>query len=127
MSLFRFQMAVSLEGFVAGPNQSEQDPLGVGGMRLHEWVFELGAWRKQMGREGDGRHRVGSRAGACGRGRHGRAPGPRGEAANRYLAAGLLDEFELHVVPVLLGDGERLFVQVGRSSSGRSARSRRPA
>jgi dihydrofolate reductase len=55
------------------------------------------------------------------------APGPRGEAANRYLAAGLLDEFELHVVPVLLGDGERLFVQVGRSSSGRSARSRRPA
>jgi dihydrofolate reductase len=35
------------------------------------------------------------------------------EAANRYLAAGLLDEFELHVVPVLLGDGERLFVHVG--------------
>jgi dihydrofolate reductase len=35
------------------------------------------------------------------------------EAANRYLAAGLLDEFELHIAPVLLGDGERLFVDVG--------------
>ncbi len=52
MSVFRFQMAVSLDGYVAGPNQSEQDPLGVGGMRLHEWVFDLEAWRKQMGLEG---------------------------------------------------------------------------
>lgn len=31
------------------------------------------------------------------------------EVANEYLAAGLLDELELHVVPVLLGDGARLF------------------
>ena len=29
---------MSLDGFVAGPNQSVDDPLGVGGMRLHEWV-----------------------------------------------------------------------------------------
>ena len=52
MSVFRFQMAMSLDGYVAGPNQSEHDPLGVGGMRLHEWVFELEAWRRQMGQEG---------------------------------------------------------------------------
>jgi dihydrofolate reductase len=31
------------------------------------------------------------------------------QVANQYLAAGLLNELELHVVPVLLGDGARLF------------------
>lgn len=31
----------------------------------------------------------------------------------QYLAAGLVDEFELHVVPILLGDGERLLENVG--------------
>jgi dihydrofolate reductase len=31
------------------------------------------------------------------------------QVINQYLAAGLLDELELHVVPVLLGDGARLF------------------
>ena len=37
---------MSLDGFVAGPNQSVENPLGVGGMRLHEWVFPLAAWRE---------------------------------------------------------------------------------
>ena len=32
---------------------------------------------------------------------------------NQYLAAGLLDELELHLVPVLLGDGARLFENLG--------------
>ena len=36
---------MSLDGFVAGPNQSVDNPLGEGGMRLHEWVFPLAAWR----------------------------------------------------------------------------------
>jgi hypothetical protein len=45
MSTFRFQLAVSLDGFVAGPDQSEENPLGVGGMELHQWVFRLEAWR----------------------------------------------------------------------------------
>lgn len=31
--------AVSIDGFGAGPDQSQQDPLGVGGMALHEWMF----------------------------------------------------------------------------------------
>jgi dihydrofolate reductase len=35
------------------------------------------------------------------------------EVANQYLAAGLLNELELHVVPVLLGDGARLFDNIG--------------
>ncbi|HET8525263.1 MAG TPA: dihydrofolate reductase family protein [Actinomycetota bacterium] len=189
MSVFWFQMAVSLDGYVAGPDQSEQDPLGVGGMRLHEWVFELEAWRSQMGEEGgevnastqvvvEARTNVG--AVVMGRNMFGGGPGPWREdppwngwwgddppyhapvfvvthhpreplemaggttfwfvtdgieaalerardaagerdvllgggadVANQYLRAGLLDEFELHVAPVLLGAGERLFVDVG--------------
>jgi len=50
--MLKFNIAMSLDGFVAGPNPSEQDPLGEGGMRLHEWVFELAAWREPHGREG---------------------------------------------------------------------------
>jgi hypothetical protein len=37
-------ISVSLDGFVAGPNQSLEEPLGEGGERLHEWVFPLKAW-----------------------------------------------------------------------------------
>src|SRR6266540_7279887 len=52
MTTVRFQLSVSLDGFVAGPNQSTENPLGVGGTDLHQWVFELEAWRKQQGLEG---------------------------------------------------------------------------
>jgi len=43
---------MSLDGFAAGPQQSVENPLGVGGMRLHEWVFPLKAWREMHGMEG---------------------------------------------------------------------------
>ncbi|MCI0670953.1 MAG: dihydrofolate reductase family protein, partial [Myxococcaceae bacterium] len=43
---------MSLDGFVAGPNQSVDNPLGIGGMRLHEWVFPLAVWRAMHGLEG---------------------------------------------------------------------------
>jgi dihydrofolate reductase len=52
MSKLRLKISMSLDGFVAGPNQSVQNPLGVGGMRLHEWVFPLAVWRKTQGMEG---------------------------------------------------------------------------
>ena len=52
MSKLRFQISVSLDGFVAGPNPSEEHPLGEGGEGLHEWVIKLAAWRKPHGREG---------------------------------------------------------------------------
>jgi hypothetical protein len=39
MSKLRFTISMSLDGFVAGPNQSVDNPLGIGGMRLHEWAF----------------------------------------------------------------------------------------
>jgi dihydrofolate reductase len=52
VSRLRLKISVSLDGFVAGPDQSVQDPLGQGGMRLHEWVFPLAAWRQLHGLEG---------------------------------------------------------------------------
>ncbi len=44
-------ISISLDGFVAGPNQSLENPLGEGGLRLHEWVFPTASWRRQEGQE----------------------------------------------------------------------------
>jgi len=52
MSRLRLRISMSLDGYVAGPSQSVENPLGIGGERLHEWVLELAAWRKPHGREG---------------------------------------------------------------------------
>jgi dihydrofolate reductase len=189
MGTFRFQLAVSLDGFVAGPDQSEENPLGVRGLELHQWVFPLEVWRRQQGEEGgevnastpvieEAQANVG--AVVMGRNMFGGGPGPWPEdppwngwwgdnppyhtpvfvlthhpreplemeggttfffvtdgiesaykrakqaaggrdvllgggasVVQQYLAAGLVDEFELHLVPVLLGDGERLLEHVG--------------
>src|SRR3954469_6852434 len=45
-------LSVSLDGFVAGPDPSMEDPLGVGGMQLHEWAFAAMAWQEAHGHEG---------------------------------------------------------------------------
>jgi dihydrofolate reductase len=184
MAKLRFEISMSVDGFVAGPNQSKEHPLGEGGEQLHEWVFKLAAWRKPHGREGgevnassevieESLDNVG--ATVMGRNMFGGGPGPWGEdpwdgwwgddppfhtpvfvlthhereplakqggttftfvtdgiesalaqakeaaggkdvslgggasAAQQYLAAGLIDEMQLNVVPVLLGAGARLF------------------
>jgi len=52
MARVRLRIALSLDGFVAGPEQSVDNPLGIGGMRLHERVFPLAAWRKLHDLEG---------------------------------------------------------------------------
>jgi len=52
MSLVTCHISVSLDGFVAGPNQRAEEPLGDGGERLHEWAFANAAWREQHGHEG---------------------------------------------------------------------------
>jgi Dihydrofolate reductase len=52
VSRLRFKISMSLDGFVAGPNQSVDNPLGIGGMRLHEWAFALAAFREPHGLEG---------------------------------------------------------------------------
>jgi dihydrofolate reductase len=189
MSTTRFQISVSLDGYVAGPGQSLENPLGVGGEDLHEWIVDLEAWRRQHGLEGGevnaSTHVVEelqSNVGATvmGRNMFGGGPGPWREdspwkgwwgdnppfhtpvfvlthhpreplemeggttftfvtdgiesaleqakqaaggrdvvigggpnVVQQYLAAGLVDEFELHIVPILLGGGERLLENVG--------------
>jgi dihydrofolate reductase len=52
MPKLRFKISMSLDGFVAGPDQSVDNPLGIGGMRLHEWAFALAIFRSQFGMEG---------------------------------------------------------------------------
>jgi dihydrofolate reductase len=187
MSRLRFEIAISADGYVAGPNQSEENPLGEGGEQLHEWVTKLAAWRESHGRSGGETNASSELVAAAmegvgavimGRRMFGGGPGPwdaswRGwwgedppfhvpvfvlthhereplqmeggtsfhfvsdgiesalaqareaaggedvrlgggaEAAQQYLAAGLVDELQLNQVPVLLGAGERLFENVG--------------
>jgi dihydrofolate reductase len=52
MAKLKLQISISLDGYVAGPNQSEEHPLGEGGEALHEWALELAAWREPHGKEG---------------------------------------------------------------------------
>jgi len=52
VSKLRFRISMSLDGFVAGPSQSVDNPLGIGGMRLHQWVFSLTFWRTMHGLQG---------------------------------------------------------------------------
>ena len=188
MSKVRAHISASLDGYVAGPNQSMEEPLGRGGERLHDWVVRLKAWREHAGMEGGeedassrvveeefanvgaeimGRGKFGPpRRGPWGDGtwqgwwgddppfhkpvfvltHHERQPltvsdttftfvtegieaalarakdaagdkdvfvGGGADVINQYLAAGLVDELELHVAPLLLGGGARLFDGVG--------------
>ena len=52
MGKLRAIITTSLDGYVAGPNQSEENPLGIGGEELHEWMFPLKAFNERHGREG---------------------------------------------------------------------------
>jgi dihydrofolate reductase len=44
--------SLSLDGFGAGPDQSEDNPLGVGGLALHDWVFPTRTFQQLFGQEG---------------------------------------------------------------------------
>jgi dihydrofolate reductase len=185
MQKVTFEISMSLDGFVAGPEPSLEDPLGRGGEQLHEWIFGLKSWRASHGRSGGeegpdsdllaesiaaggatimGRNMFSSGDGpweddprangwwgdeppfrhpvfvlthherepqemqggttfhfvttgieaALGQARE--AAGDKNVAiagganvAQQYLRAGLLDEVQIHLVPLLLGDGVRLF------------------
>jgi dihydrofolate reductase len=187
MSSVTCQISMSLDGFVAGPRQSPENPLGEGGGRLHEWALGTDAWRAQHGYDGGernvdseviddvvqgvGAYVMGRRMFGGGDGpwdetwrgwwgedppfgtpvfvltHHARAPlamqggttftfvtngaesaleqaraaagdqdvavAGGASAIRQYLAAGALDELYLHIVPVILGGGERLLDDVG--------------
>src|SRR5712691_4282229 len=52
MTQLTLDISMSLDGFVAGPNRTVEQPLGVGGDRLHEWIFGLASWRERHGLSG---------------------------------------------------------------------------
>jgi dihydrofolate reductase len=185
MAKLTLDISMSLDGFVAGPNQTLDEPLGKGGEQLHQWAFAARGWREAHGLSG-GETNVDSEvieesvrnAGATVMGRrmfsggegpweddpnadawwgddppfhhpvfvlthHAREPvtkqggttftfvtdgiesaleqaraaagdedvavGGGASVAQQYLKAGLLDELQIHIAPVLLGDGVRLF------------------
>src|ERR687895_1256762 len=97
MSKLRWHISISLDGFVAGPNQSEENPLGKGGEQLHDWVVQLAAWRQSHGHPGgdvnestriveESRENVG--AGVMGRNVFGPAGGGAPGATNSGRAGG---------------------------------------
>jgi len=52
MSNVRVHISTSLDGYVAGPKQSMENPLGEGGEGLHDWATGLRAWREHQGMKG---------------------------------------------------------------------------
>jgi RibD domain-containing protein len=115
MTKLRFNITMSLDGYIAGPNQSVENPLGEGGEQLHEWAFAVRAFRERHGMEGGatGPHndvamKYFEHAKAAARGKDVTLGGG-ASVAQQYLKAGLIDEMESHGVPILLGDGARLF------------------
>ena len=112
--------SVSADGYGAGPNQDVNNPLGAGGMALHEWVLPTRTLQKMLfGKDGgttfhfvtDGIEVALRRAREAAGGKDVRLGG--GVATIRqYLRAGLVDELHLAIAPILLGSGENLFAGI---------------
>jgi dihydrofolate reductase len=118
-------MSMSLDGYVTGPHDSREHPLGEGGEVLHRWLGQAGtqADHAVLQEKVDGaappvftfvtdgiESAIAQAKAAAGH----RAVGLHGAtAAQQALAAGLLDEVQVHLVPVLLGGGVRLFDLLG--------------
>jgi dihydrofolate reductase len=56
MARLTLDISMSLDGFIAGPNRTVEQPLGDGGERLHEWIFGLASFRERHGRSGGERN-----------------------------------------------------------------------
>jgi dihydrofolate reductase len=54
MPKVKSQITISVDGYMAGPNQSEEHPLGEGGEALHEWAFKQASFNQMHGRGDDG-------------------------------------------------------------------------
>jgi dihydrofolate reductase len=103
---------MSLDGFVAGPSQSVENPLGIGGTRLREWAVKLAVVVLTQHAHAPLELEGGTTFTFVTNGIDA-ALGLAMRAAQQYLAAGLVDEMEINLVPTLLGCGERLFNSVG--------------
>ena len=122
MSKVVLDVSMSLDGFTAGPNVREDEPMGDGGERLHEWHAGKGpAGEVDLGvaRESDGKigaALIGRRTFDLGLGPWAKdAAGDKdvwvlgAQVARQLLRAGLLDEVRLHLAPLLMGEGTPLF------------------
>ncbi len=127
MGKLRCDISVSVDGYVAGSRQALDQPLGEGGERLHEWAVRLASWRRTHGLPGgettvDSEVEVGTtftfvtdgiesalEQAYRAAGEHDVAVSGGATVMQQYLRAGLLEELQIHVAPVLLGDGARLF------------------
>jgi dihydrofolate reductase len=115
MSSTVLYMSMSLDGFIAGPNERPDNGLGDGAERLHEWAMteggdvDLEAIRRSGGVNGKVINvtTAMTQAKEAAGDRHVLVHGA--GTAQLALAAGVLDEIELHVIPVLFGQGRRLF------------------
>jgi dihydrofolate reductase len=56
MGKVALDISMSLDGFIAGPNPTLEEPLGAGGERLHEWTVGLASWRERHGHAGGARN-----------------------------------------------------------------------
>jgi dihydrofolate reductase len=54
MTKLTLDISMSLDGFIAGPNRTVDQPLGDGGEQLHDWIFGLATWMEAHGVEGEG-------------------------------------------------------------------------
>lgn len=52
MSTVNANISMSVDGYIAGPNDTPENALGDGGERLHEWIYELASWREMHGLDG---------------------------------------------------------------------------
>lgn len=57
MGIIKARLAMSLDGYITGPNPGRDNPLGDGGERIHEWVFPLAGWQHEHGLEGGEQNR----------------------------------------------------------------------
>src|ERR1700761_5855719 len=58
MGKTKARIAISLDGYMAGPDQDEANPLGVGGEALHEWAFRQASFKEMHGDGDDGERGV---------------------------------------------------------------------
>ena len=118
--------SISLDGYGAGPNQDIDDPLGVGGGALAQWLTPTRTFQRSLfGMEGDTTFHLitGGIREALDRAREAAGAldvriggGP--STIQQDLRAGLIDELHIAIAPMLLGAGERLFEGVDARASG---------
>jgi dihydrofolate reductase len=102
-----FEIAMSL-GYTAGPEQSKENPLGIGGTSCMSGRFHSPRGGRPSTLVTDGIAAALELARRAARGRDVSLAGG-ASTAQWYLGAGLVDEMEIHLVPMRLGAGDRLF------------------